>query len=141
MMVENDKTINDSLEKSNIFNNFFASKATVKNYNDAAPHLDPLEDISYLSSVNTSPIEIAKLVRNIKKYHHSYCEISGKFMSLISTPVSFSLYRLFNNLFEIGHFPNIWKIAHITAIFKKSGPKTCKTHYRPISLLPDLVKC
>ena len=68
-----DRTINDSVEKSNLFNKFFASKATVKNYNDAPPHLDPLEDISYLRSVNTSPIEIAKLVRNIKKSHHSYC--------------------------------------------------------------------
>ena len=48
--------------------------------------------------------------------------------------------KLFNNLFEIGHFPTIWKIAHITPIYKKSGPKTCKTSYRPISLLPTLSK-
>ena len=48
--------------------------------------------------------------------------------------------RLFNNLFEIGHFPNLWKIAHITAIYKKSGPKTCKTSFRPISILPTLSK-
>ena len=48
--------------------------------------------------------------------------------------------RLFNNLFEIGHFPTIWKIAHITAIYKKSGPKTCKSSYRPISILPTLSK-
>ena len=45
-LVENYRTINDSVEKSNLFNKFFASKATVKNYNDAPPHLDPLEDIS-----------------------------------------------------------------------------------------------
>ena len=48
--------------------------------------------------------------------------------------------RLFNNLFEIGHFPNIWKIAHITAIYKKSGPQTCKTSFRPISILPTSSK-
>ena len=48
--------------------------------------------------------------------------------------------KLFNNLFEIGHFPDLWKIAHITAIYKRSGPKTCKTSYRPISLLPTLSK-
>ena len=62
------------------------------------------------------------------------------FISLISTPISFSMSRLFNNLFEIGHFPDIWKIAHITAIYKKSGSKSCKTNYRPISLLPTLSK-
>ena len=48
--------------------------------------------------------------------------------------------RLFNNLFEIGHFPDLWKIAHITAIYKRSGPKTCKTSFRPISFLPTLSK-
>ena len=31
-------------------------------------------------------------------------------------------------------------MAHVTAIYKKSGPKTCKTSYRPISLLPTMSK-
>ena len=48
--------------------------------------------------------------------------------------------RLFNNFFEIGYFPKLWKLAHITAIYKRSGPKTCKTSYHPISLLPTLSK-
>jgi hypothetical protein len=135
-LVENDSTINDPHEKSNIFNTFFASKSTVPNPNDPAPHLDKIEGIPLLTSINTSPFDIAKIIRNIKKSHLSHCGISGKFISLISTPVSFSMSRLFNNLFEIGHFPNIWKIAHITAIYKKSGPQTCKTSFRPISILP-----
>ena len=139
-LVENDMTINDSLEKSNILNGFFASKSSVKNYKESAPQLEPLENISLLGSVNTSPIEIGKFIRNIKKSFQSHCGISGKFLSFISTPISFSMSRLFNNLFEIGHFPTIWKIAHITPIYKKSGPKTCKTSYRPISLLPTLSK-
>ena len=139
-LVENDMTINDSLEKSNILNGFFASKSSVKNYKESAPQLEPLENISFLGSVNTSPIEIGKFIRNIKKSFQSHCGISGKFLSFISTPISFSMSRLFNNLFEIGHFPTIWKMAHITPIYKKSGPKTCKTSYRPISLLPTLSK-
>ena len=48
--------------------------------------------------------------------------------------------RLFNNLFEIGLFPEIWKIAHITDIYKNSGPKTCKSSFRPISILPTMSK-
>ena len=89
---------------------------------------------------NTSPIEVAKIIRNIKKSHLSQCGIPGKFIHLISTPVSFSMSRLFNNLFQAGHFPSIWKIAHVTAIFKKSGSKTDKRNFRPISLLPTLSK-
>ena len=48
--------------------------------------------------------------------------------------------KLFNNLFEIGHFPDLWMIAHITAIYKRSGPKTSKCSFRPISILPTLSK-
>ena len=48
--------------------------------------------------------------------------------------------RLFNNLFEVGLFPDIWKVAHVTAIFKRSGSKTDKRNFRPISLLPTLSK-
>ena len=65
---------------------------------------------------------------------------SGNFLSLIATPISFPLYKIFNNLFEIGHFPEIWKIAHICPIWKHNGLKSEKSNYRPISLLPTLSK-
>ena len=139
-LVEDDKVINDPYEKSNIFNTFFASKSTVPNHNDPAPNLEQKEGIPILGSLNTSPFEIAKLIRNLKKSQLSHCGIPGKILSQISTPVSFSMSRLFNNLFEIGHFPDLWKIAHITAIYKRSGPKTCKTSFRPISILPTISK-
>ena len=62
------------------------------------------------------------------------------FINLISQPISQSMSKLFNNLFEIGHFPDLWKIAHITAVYKRAGLKTSKTSYRPISILPTLSK-
>ena len=139
-LVENNVTIQDPLDQSNIFNKFFASKSTVHDPNDPVPNLQRKEGISPLNNLNTSPLEVAKIVRNIKKSFLSHCGIPGKFIHLISTPISFSLSRLFNNLFEIGHFPDIWKIAHITAVYKRSGPKTDKSNFRPISILPTLSK-
>ena len=97
-LVENDITVQDPLQKSNIFNTFFASKSTVPNFQDPAPHLDRKDGVSSLDSLNTSPIEIAKLIRNIKKSHISHCGISGMFINLISQPISYSMSRLFNNL-------------------------------------------
>ena len=90
--------------------------------------------------INTSPIEVSKLIRNLKKSHISPCGISGKFLQLISKEISYSLSRLLNNLFEVGLFPDNWKIAHVTPIFKRVGSKNCKTNYRPISILPTLSK-
>ena len=98
------------------------------------------QNVSDLACLNTSPIEVDKLIRNLKKSHISPCGISGKFLQLISKEISYSLSKLFNNLFEIGYFPDIWKIAHVTPIFKRSGSKNCKANYRPISILPSLSK-
>ena len=66
--------------------------------------------------------------------------VPGKLLREISTSVSFFMSRHFNNLFEVGYFPEIWKITHVTAIYKKFGPKTCKTSYRPISPLSTMSK-
>ena len=98
------------------------------------------ENIKTLEKINTSPIEVAKFIRNTKKSHSSHCGISGKFLALISQPISYSLSKLFNNLFEIGHFPDTWKIAHITPVYKRNGPKNDKNNFRPISILPTLSK-
>ena len=48
--------------------------------------------------------------------------------------------KLFNNLFKVGHFPDLWKLAHVTPVYKKSGSKTDKANFRPISILPTLSK-
>ena len=93
-----------------------------------------------MEALNTSPLEVGKCIRNLKKSHSAYCGIPGKFLDLISSQISFSLSKLFNNLFEIGHFPDFWKVAHISAIYKRSGPKNVKTSFRPISILPTLSK-
>ena len=86
-LIENDRTILDSLEKSNIFNNYFASKSTVQNSNDPVPPLLRKEGISSLNIVNTSPIEVAKIIRNTKRSYSSYCGVPGKFLHIIATPI------------------------------------------------------
>ena len=140
-LIENNEVINDSEVKSNLFNDLFVSKATVPGSNDPVPDLPSRPDIlSPFNHINTSPLEVAKLIRNLKKSNSSHCGVPGKFLSIIATSISFPLCRLFNNLFEIGHFPDIFKIAQVTALFKRAGLKSSKLQYRPISLLPTLSK-
>ena len=98
------------------------------------------ENIESINVVNTSPIEIAKIMRSIKQSQLSYCGISGKFISMIATPLSFPFSRMLNNMFDIGYFPEIWKVSHVVPIYKYKGQKTDKANYRPISLLPTLSK-
>ena len=48
-----------------------------------------------------------------------------------------SLVYLFNTSLETSRFPDPWKIARVSPIFK-DGDKTEKSNYRPISLLPGV---
>ena len=48
--------------------------------------------------------------------------------------------KLFNNLFEEGIYPDIWKISHVTPIYKRAGPKCEKNNFCPIALLPTISK-
>ena len=62
-IIENGENITDSQEKANIFNNFFAEKATVSGNNDQVPPLLPREDImSPIRQFNTSPFELGHLI-------------------------------------------------------------------------------
>ena len=140
-LLQNGEVINDPKTQSELFNNHFISKATVPGSDDPVPILEPNNNINTpLSFINTSPIEVSKVLRQLKKSNSSHCGIAGKFINIIATPISFSLSRVFNNCFEIGHFPDIFKVAHVTALWKRAGLKSDPAMYRLIALLPTLAK-
>ena len=78
-LVENNETINEPNQKSEIFNKFFASKSTVHGADDVPPNLERFLNVPNLDMMNTSPLEVGKFIRNLKKSHSSHCGISGKF--------------------------------------------------------------
>ena len=72
-IIEDDKVITEPEKKSDIFNKFFASKCSVPGADEPAPDLPSKEGIfETLSNFNTSPIEVAKLCRDIKKSNSSH---------------------------------------------------------------------
>ena len=52
---------------SMIFNYFFASKSQVNGSDEDPPYLEKKDSLPYLSTLNTSPIEVDKLIRTLKK--------------------------------------------------------------------------
>ena len=90
-LLEDNETVKNPKLKSEIFNRYFASKSNVQGHDDEPPILERLNNIQNLSMINTSPIEVGKLIRSLKKSHSSHCGISGKFLQLISTQISHSV--------------------------------------------------
>ena len=61
--------------------------------------------------------------------------ISGKMLLLCYNSVVLPLKIIFQNILVISTYPDMWKLANATPIFKK-GDKQLIKNYRPISLLP-----
>ena len=65
--------------------------------------------------------------------------ISNYFMKLALPYIENSLAFIFNTSNETSQFPDSWKVARITPIFKDGG-RTVKSNHRPISVLPIISK-
>ena len=61
--------------------------------------------------------------------------ISGQMLLLCDDSVILPLRIIFRNILSTAIYPDIWKLADVTAIFKK-GDKQLIQNYTPISLLP-----
>ena len=66
-------------------------------------------------------------------------KVPVKLLKLCVNEVADSLTSIVNLSFETATFPDIWKIARVTPIYK-SGDKSVQLNYRPISVLPVISK-
>ena len=79
-LIENDKTVTDPKEKSDILNSHFAQKATVDGDTDVPPDLEPTNTFfSILNQINTSPLEVSELLRDIKSHTSNIVESKVNF--------------------------------------------------------------
>ena len=143
-LIDNDAIIHKPLQKAEVFNNHFAKKSKLKGSHEEPPELNPIPTLDDLTNINTSPYEIGPLIKGMKNADFSPCgvparfikEIYSRFGSKISSPIA----KLLNIIFKSGKYPQIWKTANITPVYKRKGAKTDKSNWRPISILPTLSK-
>ena len=142
-LFEDDKIIEDPLEKANLFNRFFTDKSQVIKPNDQPPDLEKIVTDDNFENIDTTHFEIGPLIKAMKSSNFSPCGVPGTFIKLLYTTTGSIITKLIsdllNRIFSTGCYPKIWKKSHITAIHKK-GNKSDKSNYRPISILPTLSK-
>ena len=106
---------------------------------------DPLEYVTVeqkesMFLFETDDCEIFKLISNLHlKKACGYDHISNRILKETCTVITPFLSKLFNSCMRQGVFPNTYKIAQVTPLFK-GGDRNNLNSYRPISLLPVLGK-
>ena len=80
--------------------------------------------------------EILSLIRNLNPNKAAGSDgISGQMLRICDDSTVLPLQIIFQNILETSIYPDLWKMANVTPIFKKEDKQLVK-NYRPISLLP-----
>ena len=122
-------------KKSKLLTDFFSRQCKPVINNSVLPNF------SYLTNekVDQLPIDSEDIVSLICKLNPNKANgsagISGQMLLFCDDSVVLPLRIIFGNILSIATYPDIWKLANVTPIFKK-GDKQLIGNYRPISLLP-----
>ena len=121
-------------DKARYFSDFFSKQCKTIINNSVLPALtfftnNRIDDVTIVNE------EIVSLVRKINPNKATGPDgISGQMLLLCDDSVSIPLQIIYSNILT-SIYPDIWKLANVTPIFKK-GDKQLIKNYRPISLLP-----
>lgn len=66
--------------------------------------------------------------------------IPGMVVKELAASMAPNIRHIFNLSFDTNTFPNLWKKANVTAVWKGKGCKSEPSNYRPISVLPVLAR-
>jgi hypothetical protein len=136
----NGQLIIESAEKAQILNDFFATQADL-NEGDKEPPILPINSTNTVLKPTPMTADKVKLILGSLPLGKAPGpdQINNFVLSQISNEISQPLCDLFNACITSSRFPNPWKEAHVTAVYKK-GDSSLANNYRPISLLNVLGK-
>ena len=85
--------------------------------------------------------EVFKALKELDQSKATGCDgISVKALKFAAPDISLSLSHLFNESLRTGQFPSAWKIARVTPPPPPPHSPTDCDNYRPISVLPCILK-
>ena len=122
-------------DKAKHFTEFFSQQCKPIINGSILPTLTYLTD-KRIDHIAIEYDEIISLVRKINPNKATGSDgISGHMLLICDESVILPLQIIFRNILSTSIYPDMWKLANVTPIFKK-GDKQLIKNYRPISLLP-----
>ena len=133
--------ITDAKEKAQLLNEYFGTQCTLDNADTDPQELSNNLNLRSISHIFTTNKEVNYLLKNVDI--SKACGVDGVGNNLIrlsADGISGSFSRFINLSLSSGVFPDAWKFANVTSIFKKDDRQLIKENCRPVSLLPSLSK-
>ena len=131
--------ITDTLEKADLFNNYFASQCTPF-INDSILPAFSYRTNSRISEINISSNMILDIVSSMNPSKSHGCDgISIKMIHICRNQIILPLKLIFESCARLGVYPDLWKRSNVCPVHKKESKNLC-SNYRPISLLPIFSK-
>ena len=135
-LVEGPVMICDAKDKAELLNKFFCSQSRLDESSSFVPAVvDYIPTSRILSNVVTSEREVNALLRSVNI--NKACGpdgISNKMIQICADGITKVFTDLVNLSLRSGVFPDDWKHANVTPIFRKDD-RQLKSNYRPVSLL------
>ena len=138
----NGDLVTNETDKADILNKYFASQTDLNTQSLKLPD-DYVEDRNTptLQQIIVTKEQVLKALNSLKvRKSTGPDQIPTKLLKLTALLIHEPLTELFNKSLAAGIFPDSWKKAYVTPIFKNSGSPSDFRQYRPISLLSCLSK-
>ena len=131
--------VSDSTEKAYLLNEYFVQQTSLDERSTTIPAMMNIIGPT-LTNVNFTLLEVISVLESLQLGKSSGPDgINNRILKELSSPLSRPLSYLFNYAMPKGIFPDIWKEANVSPLFKKDDPSSV-SNYRPISLLNTIGK-
>ena len=144
---QNRKLTNDNATMSEILNKYFASVYTIENIGDVPTaekrqnSVLATEEVKKLVTIEINQAKVVKALKSMKKNKTGGVDgLNSSYIIGVAEAIIIPLTILFRRALENGEVPLDWKMANVTAIFKK-GSRKKPENYRPVSLTSHIGKC
>ena len=112
-----------------------AKQIDVKPDDDCLKHIIPVSDKLKFKAIDEGYV-LHAISRLEKGKAPGPDKVSVTLVQDAAKSISYPLVLIYNSLLKNGVFPEVWKVAKVTPIYK-SGTRTDVNNYRPISVISD----